>query len=208
MKIFYRVVLFFLILGAGYSLYGIVHFQWMYHRAENPKYEFQVLANANGDTTLVEYVNYSCGFCKDLHPVLKETMNIRKDLRYVVRPMAYGEPDASSVSSVRTVFAAGLQGKFSEFHEAFLEYPSPDFPDDFIKELCDLYDVDYDKLTKDRDGKEVQKIIDKNLAVANHATIYSVPSIAIGKNIYMPPDNGIPDVQGMLEIIKQAEGKN
>lgn len=207
MSIFYRVVLLFLVLAAGYTLYGVVHFKWMYHRVENPKQDFLVLGNPDGETTIVEFLNYSCGYCKDLHPVLKETLAIRKDLRYVVRPMAYGLPEDSSVTSVKLALAAGLQGNFYEFHEAFLEYPSPDFPDDFIRELCDLYGVDYDQLIADSQSKQIQKIVDQHLAVSNHATIYSVPSIMIGKHIYQPPDEGIPDVQEMLVIIQNAEGK-
>jgi protein-disulfide isomerase len=205
MKILQKVVFIFLILGLGYTTYGVIHFHWMYHRAENPKKEFQVLDNPDGNITLVEYLNYSCGFCKDIHPVLKETMAVRKDVRYVVRPLAYGNPDEDTVRSVKLAFAAGLQGKFLEFHEAFLEYPEPDFPDDFIRELCDLYGLDYDQLIQDSEGKEVQKIVDRNLAISNHATIFSVPSIMIGKNIYMPPDEGIPNLQEMLTIIETAE---
>lgn len=205
MKIFYRVVLIFLILGLGYTLYGIAHFKWMYYSAENPSQDFLVMANPQGDITLVEYLNYSCGFCKALHPVLKETMEIRKDVRYVVRPLAYGEPDQDSVRSVKLAFAAGLQGKFLQFHEAFLEYPQPDFPDDFIRELCDLYGVDYEQLIKDSEGKKVKKIVDENLLISNHATIYSVPSIMMGKSIFMPSDEGIPDLKGMLDFIQQAE---
>lgn len=207
MSIFYRVILIFLILGLGYALYGIFHFSWMYHRAENPKQDFLVLANPEGDTTMVEYLNYACGFCKDLHPVLKETVAVRKDVRYVVRPLAYGEEDSASYKSVQLAFAAALQNKFLEFHEAFLEYPEPEIPDDFIRELCTLYDVNYDQLIKDSTSKKVQKLIDENLAISNHATIYSVPSIMIKKTIYMPPNEGIPDLKGMLEIINLAERK-
>lgn len=206
MSILYRVVLILIILAASYTLYGVVHFKWMYHRVENPKQDFLVLGNPDGKTTIVEFLNYSCGHCKDLHPVLKETISVRKDLRYVVRPLAYGLPEDSSVTSVKIALAAGLQGKFYEFHEAFLEYPKPDLPDDFIRELSDLYGVDYDQLISDSNGKQVKKIMDKHLAVSNHATIYSVPSIMIGKHIYQPPEEGIPDVQEMLSIIKSAEG--
>jgi len=207
MSILRKIVFIFLILGLGYVLYGIGHFQWMYHRAENPKHDFQVMGNPDGDITLVEYLNYSCGFCKDLHPVLKQTMAVRKDIRYVVRPLAYASQDADSVRSVKLAFAAGLQDKFEEFHEAFLEYPKPTFPNEFIRELCDLYGVDYDQLIKDSESKKVQKIIDRNLSVSNHALVYSVPTIMIGKNIFIPTDEGIPDLKEMLDVINRAEGK-
>lgn len=202
MKIFYRIILILLAIAAAYSLYGIIHFKWMYHRVDNPKAEFFVSGNPNGSVTVVEFINYGCIHCKNLHPVMKEALSVRKDVRYVVRPIAYGEGFTDRLT--RIVIAAGLQGKFWDLHDAFLEHPEPDIPDDFIEETALLYGLDYEQLMNDADGKKVRKLADNNYAVLEHVGIYSIPSFVVGQKIYRIEET-IPTLKNILSMITEAE---
>jgi len=134
-----------------------------------------------------------------LHPTLQELKQVHKDVRYIARPIAFD--DSEKENPARIAIAAGLQGKFTEIHEAFLEYPKGEIPDSFIEETALLYGLDYDLLLKDSKGKKVQEILDNNLSAAAHAGITSVPSLMIKDQIYIVTDSGIPDLKKLLNIL-------
>ncbi len=199
MSIFYRIIIVLLILAAGYSLFGIGHFKWMYYKLDHPKAEFLISGDENATTTLVEFISYDCGYCKELHPVIQELLSIRKDIRYITRPVLFEGVPSTDLS--KTVIAAGLQGKFKEIHDSFLEYPEKEIPDSFIKETAELYGIDYDKMMEDSQGKKVKKILADNMSAFDHANIPSVPSFTINGQIYVVNDEKIPTLKQLLEII-------
>lgn len=203
MKYFFYGVVTLVAIAAIYTSYYFVQFKWMYYSINNPGAEFLISGNEESNITLVEFVNYSCGYCKDLHPAVKELQEVRKDIRYIARPITFQAPEEEKAT--RVAIAAGLQGKFYEFHDAFLEYPEPQVPDDFIQELSALYGINYEQLMQDSESKKVEKIIESNMKAVMKAGIYSVPSFMIGKNIYFVDDTGLPDLKQLLEMIASAE---
>ena len=203
MSIFYRIIIILLGLATIYCVYGIVHFKRMYHRVEHPKTEFLVRNPDQQGVTIVEFLNYGCGYCKELQPVIEEVLDMRKDLRYVARPIAFGEGSTNELTMI--VLAAGLQDRFWEFHQAFLEYPEVDIPDSFIEETADLYGVDYARLKEDAQSEEVAKLAERNYAAMESAGLYSVPSFMINKRLYLIDESGVPDIKKMLEIVIEAQ---
>ena len=215
MSIFYRIIVILLILAAGYTLYGIGHFKWMYHRVHNPKAQFQIAGNTQAELTLVEFTNYYCGFCKVLAPVYREVVQIRKDIRFITRPIKFSFPATEETEDGQTepfedtytamVIAAGLQGKFWEMHAAVLEYPSVEIPDDFFEETATIYDIDYDQMVADSQSKEVQEIIKENYSAFEHTGITSVPAFMFNGQIFIITEQEQIDLKTILNMITEAE---
>lgn len=211
MSIFYRIIIVLLIIAASYSLFGIVHFKWMYHKINTPAAEFQISGNQNSNVTLIEFLNYKCGYCKKIEPVIQELLKIRKDIRYIARPVSFiiesetddTKPLAENLTKIS--FAAGFQGKFWEMHRAFLEYPELEIPSDFIKETAEIYGLDYDLLIKDSQSNKIQELIDENRSALDHAGLSSVPSFMINNQIYVITDENLPDLKQLLDMVSTAE---
>jgi len=205
---FFRIVMILFILAGGYVLFGIGHFHWMYYKVENPKAAFQIKQH-DGDEKptlkLVSFTNYACEYCKQLHAPLQQALAIRKNIQYIVRPIILGEEGGSGIESVKIVLAAGLQGKFWEFHDAFMEYPHNEFPDDFVQELTTLYGLDHAQLKTDSQGEEVGKLIEENLNALNGAGLNAVPALMMDRRIYFIPNSGPPDLKGILDVLKRME---
>lgn len=216
MSIFYRIVVILLIVAAGYSLYGIGHFKWIYYRIQHPKADFLIAGDPQSDSTVIEFINYNCGYCRELNPTIKELLAVRKDLRYIVRPVSFEmfepqeEGDTTPPKKIedtltKIVFAAGLQDKFWEMHDAVLGYPEEQIPDDFIQETASLYNIDYDQLIKDANSKKVRKLMDDNMTAFNYVGLYSVPSFVMNGKIYTVHEDNLPDIKKILEFIASAE---
>jgi protein-disulfide isomerase len=204
-KILFRFFLLLVVLASAYSLFGIAHFKWMYHKVENPSAEFLTIKNVGAPLKIVEFINYGCGFCKELHPTVKELLNVRKDIEYVVRPISFGEGITNDLTNM--ALAAGLQDRFWEFNDAFLEYPEDEIPDDFIRELADLYGVDYERLMSDSKSEAVKKLADENSDALGRASLGSVPSFMINRHLYYVDERGVPDLKTMLDIVASAQNK-
>jgi protein-disulfide isomerase len=78
--------------------------------------EIPALGNPQGNLTLVEYFDYQCPVCKQLHPELSRA--VRADGK--VRLVSKGWPIFGGVSilAARMVLGAKYQGKYAEAHEA------------------------------------------------------------------------------------------
>jgi protein-disulfide isomerase len=206
MSIIYRIIVVLLCLAAAYSIYGIAHFKWMNHYLVNPKVDFLVDGNVESKETIVEFTYYQCGWCKEASLATQELLKLRKDLRHVIRPVIFGGESEQTDRLTKIALAAGLQGKFWEIHQAFIEYPELEIPDDFIEETALLYGIDYAQLIKDSNGKKVDKIARSNLTALEHSTMISVPSFVINNKSYAI-ENGAPDLKFMLTLVAKAEEK-
>lgn len=205
MSIVFRILIVLLIIAGGYSLFGIVYFKWMDRNVQNPAAEFLVTGNPDGEATFVEFTYYPCGWCKEVGQITDDAMNVRKDLRHVIRPVIFlNEEDERGDELTKIALAAGLQGKFLEMHNAFLEYPELDIPDDFIEETALLYGIDYEQLIEDSKSKKVEKIAKKNLQALEHTGIPSVPSFYINNKTYVIDERAL-ELKEILTIITNSE---
>ncbi len=199
MSYLYKFLCLILIIAAGYTVFGIAHFKWAAHSVKHPKADFLVSGNLSSDDTLIEFLNYGCGYCKEIHSVIKELKQVRKDLRIVLRPISLDDVEKDKIT--RIALAAGLQGQFEEMHNAFLEYPEIEIPDSFVEETAALYGLDYDQLLKDANGKEVEKILNDNFSAIEYAGVTSVPAFMFKDQTYIVTDGNLPDLKKMLTII-------
>ena len=138
---------------------------------------------------------------------MKELREVRKDIQFITHPIGFYEGETRRL--VEVSIAAGLQGKFSEMHEALMEHPLPEeeqtISEDFINETASLYGMDIEKFSKDRASAKVQKIIDKANRALDNAGITSVPSFMINDKIYVVTNESLPELKDLLDIVTQAE---
>lgn len=78
--------------------------------------EIPALGNPQGNLTLVEYFDYQCPVCKQLHPELSRAVRADGKVRLVSKGWPiFGGP---SILAARMVLAAKYQGKYAHAHEA------------------------------------------------------------------------------------------
>ncbi|MEM9469292.1 MAG: thioredoxin domain-containing protein [Pseudomonadota bacterium] len=196
--------LYMLLIGglALYALIGIFLFKNIYADIQNPRAAFQVKPPIEATTnpvTVIKFLDYTCPYCKEVHPTIEELLQIRKDVRYIAIPIAlFGE---ASEPILKRVLAAGLQGKFWEMHRAVLEYPETNIPLSFFEETAELYGLNLNKFKEDIESKEVAKIMQDNLELMVNAGISSTPTFMINKTIYYPRE-ALPTLVDLIQILE------
>lgn len=211
MKYFHILLCSMVALFALYNLAGIIFFKWSAYQTTHPKAHFQVIDNGTNDITIVDFTNYRCGYCKQMHATITELLSLQKNIRYVPRPILFGNnPESEDFVQQKPypleqlVMAAGLQNKFKEMHTMFMEYPDGVIPEDLIKETAELYGINYDQMVKDAGGKKVKKYLEDNADDMLGYKIQSIPSYIINGNIYRVGDT-LPTLQQMLSATENEK---
>ena len=130
---------------------------------------------------------------------MEEVLQIRKDIRYVARPISFGHEETKEMDKLSTlVLAAGLQGKFWEFHKAFLEYPEQNIPDSWSRNVHEKNE--YRKTAKGKKPNEAKAVSEKETDFVSY-------KLASGKVI---SSEGLPEgieVETLQKILATLEDK-
>lgn len=178
----FRIFLIVIALLAAYALYEIVGHHRYYAGLQSSPAEFTVqgTGNRNG-ITIVEFMNYDCGWCKDTHLVLLDYASRMPDVKLVVRPVPFGNNGAERAALL--ALAAGLQGKFWEMDRALSEYKG-ELDEKFYRESAAVYDIDYERMIEDAASPKILSIARKNATAVQKARFQSTPAIMVGTSRY------------------------
>ena len=142
--------------------------------------DLPVAGNPNGDVTIVEFMDYRCGYCKAVKPTLDQVVKEDGKIRVVLKEFPILGP-ASRVASAAAV-AAHKQGKYHALHNALMAYPN-NLTDDVIMALARQVGLDVAKLKEDMKAAEVQGLIGRTGKLAQDLGINGTPAFIIGDEI-------------------------
>lgn len=156
-----------------------------------------VAGNPNGDVTLVEFFDYRCPYCKQVEPSLDALLKEDGKLRIVYKEFPIlGE---ASIYATHVALAAKQQGKYAEFHRAMMATKG-DISDDTVLNVATSLGLDMTKIKADMAAPAIDKLIDKNYALADALDIQGTPALIIGDTL-IP---GAVDLDGLRKDIAAA----
>ncbi|MGA9996146.1 MAG: thioredoxin domain-containing protein [Pyrinomonadaceae bacterium] len=71
--------------------------------------------------TLVEYGDYECPYCRELHPLIQEMLKRTEGMRFVYRHFPINNLHPHAARAAEAAEAASSQGRFWEMHDALFE---------------------------------------------------------------------------------------
>jgi protein-disulfide isomerase len=139
-----------------------------------------VLGNPQGTTTMVEFFDYNCGYCKKALPDMLSLLKNDPNLKFVLKEFpVLGE---GSVEAAHVAVAARMQDptgkKYIEFHQKLLGGRGPA---DKARALAVAKEVGFDmaRLEKDMASEEVKTTIDEDMKLADAIGVNGTPSYVI-----------------------------
>lgn len=160
-------------------------------RADDP-----VLGDPAGDVTLVEFMDYRCGYCRSMAPALRALLESDRRIRLVIKELPILGPDSQTAS--RAALAARRQGRYAELHWALLQ--AKDLGEAAVLETARRVGLDVERLARDMRGPEVEQAIERTRALAEELGISGTPSFVIGDTL-IP---GAAPVARLAELVAQA----
>lgn len=137
--------------------------------------------NPKGDVTVVEFLDYNCGYCKKAVEDVKKLIETDKNVRVVFHEMPILGPTSAIASQY--AHAAHKQGKYFEYHTALLEHHGQ-IDEAFLQDLGKKLGLDVEKMKKDIESDDVKSDISKSLDVAREVGIQGTPGFIVGEKLY------------------------
>ena len=156
-----------------------------------------VIANPEGKLVLVEFFDFSCGYCHKIYPALKEVAAKNPDVKIVAKPMAFLSP--ASKYAAEAALAAAEQGKFAEVYAGLFEAEGR-LNEGKIDEIVAATGVDMAKLKEDMKSAKVQETLNAVTELAGKIQVGGVPTLVFNNKILQTLDANV--IQEAIDAAK------
>ncbi|MBU2867923.1 DsbA family protein [Pacificibacter marinus] len=162
-----------------------------------------VLGNPEGDITLVEFLDYRCGYCKKAHPDVSALLENDGNIKLIVKefPILGEDSILASRFAIATHLVAGDEA-YAQVHEALMSGGN-NVSEGSLKRLLRGTDVDVDAVIERMNSEEVTQIIAQNHALGQAMQINGTPAFIMESEIvrgYVPYDS-------MVEIVAELRAQ-
>ncbi len=144
--------------------------------------EGTVIGNPKGDVTVVEFFDYSCGYCKQMYAAIAELLREDPKMRLVLKEYPILGP--ASMTASKVALAARKQNKYSDVHLALIAHKGQ-LSDAIIMDIAGKVGLDMAKLQNDMKDPAITDIIVKNHNLADELGVDGTPTLLIG-DAYVP----------------------
>jgi protein-disulfide isomerase len=142
-----------------------------------------VVGNPNGDTTIVEFFDYNCGFCKRGLADIRELMRTDPKLRVVLKDFPVLGPESLEASQVAVAVKNQLKGdKYFDFHIKLMESRGR-VDKERAMAVARESGVDMSRLARDLESPETRATIAENIDMGDRLGLTGTPAYIIGEEL-------------------------
>ena len=155
--------------------------------------------NPDGDITMVEFVDYRCGYCRKAHDEVAELISSDGNIRFIVKEFPIlGE---ASLTSSRFALAVRQIAGDDAYHaagEALIKLKTdPEEP--VLRRLAETLGLDADAVLDHMQSDEVEIVIAANHALGQQMQINGTPTFVLGDQLL----RGYLPLAGMRQMVKE-----
>jgi protein-disulfide isomerase len=159
-----------------------------------------VVGNPQGDVTLIEFLDYQCGYCKSVWQPLADVVQNDGKVRVIFKDFPILGP--ASVIAARAALAAREQGKYAELHDALMAYRGR-LDEETILRIAKGAGIDVALMQKRMADPAIQAQLDANLQLAHELGINGTPAFIVGDTLFP----GALPAETLKQIITEARDK-
>lgn len=136
--------------------------------------------NPDGDVTIVEFLDYRCGYCKRAHPEVKELIQSDGGIRIIIKefPILGPESEMASRYAIATKLLAGSEA-YGVISDKLMTWSGP-VNAGALGRIAGGTGIDHEAILAHMNSDEVTGIIDANRALGQALQIQGTPSFIMG----------------------------
>jgi protein-disulfide isomerase len=147
--------------------------------------------NPEGDITLVEFLDYRCGFCKRAFGELEKLMEADSNIRFVVKefPILGEQSLLASRFAIATRIVEGDEA-YRSLHDALMQF-NGEISLPALRRLAGTFDLDSDAIEARMDDSAINDELRANRALAQRLQISGTPTFVLEDELlrgYLPFD--------------------
>jgi len=156
--------------------------------------------NPDGDVTLVEFLDYRCGYCRQAHPIVGELLSSDGNIRLVVKefPILGEASDRASRFAIATKLVEGDEA-YAALHDALMTMRG-EMGTGPLTRLVGEMGFDAAAIAERAASADVTRIIEANHALARQMGINGTPSFIVGDRVL----RGFLPLEGMEAVVSEA----
>lgn len=139
-----------------------------------------IAGNPKGDVAIVEFFDYTCGYCKMMTPALQKLLNEDKNLKIIYKEW----PIRGDVAefAAKAALAARAQNKYLAYHNA-LYAAQGQLSEDRVLAIAAEVGLDVKKLERDMAGRDITAMVERNRRLAAELNFNGTPSFVINDKL-------------------------
>ncbi len=159
--------------------------------------------NPDGDLTVVEFIDYKCGYCRKAHAEVAELVRSDGNIRYIVKefPILGEQSMVASRFAIATLRIAGPEA-YEKVNAGFYESFRGDVTEETLRAFATDLGLDPAPILAEMAAPEVTEIIKANHLLAERMQISGTPTFVVGKQMV----RGYVPLDGMRSVVKDARG--
>jgi protein-disulfide isomerase len=156
--------------------------------------------NPDGDITVVEFMDYRCGYCKKAFEEVAELIESDGNIRFVVKEFPILGPQ-SELASRFAVSVLQIEGAetYAKAHDALMVMKGDVTPESLAALATEVAVKDVDAILAHMDAPEVTSVIEGNRALAQRLAVNGTPTFVIDKTLV----RGYVPLEGMRQIVDE-----
>ncbi len=163
-----------------------------------------VAGNPQGRFTIVEFLDYQCGYCRKAQPALSELLSEDGDIRLIIKdfPILGPGSDLSARAAVATMIAEGPEA-YGRLHDTLMAFREPIAEDNLDRALRKA-DLDPAKIRAAMADPEVDRRIAQNHALGQTLSISGTPTFVFQDQMV----RGYVDLASMKKLVDDGRSVN
>lgn len=169
---------------------------------ENDGYSL-ISGNPDGDVTMIEFLDYRCGYCKQAHDGVKALLASDPNIKFIIKEFPI--LGAESTFAARAAMASLEQGAeaYLNFNDAMMRHRG-DLDQHTVMRIAGEAGVDQAKLAQDIQAPEIAANIRETYGLARRLNISGTPAFIIGDTII----RGFLPYDSLKEIVEDERAKS
>lgn len=160
--------------------------------------------NLQGDITVVEFVDYRCGYCRKAHDEVSQLVAGDGNIRLVMKEFPIlGEDSLTSARFAIAVRRLGGDAAYKAAHDALIALKGP-VDGTALNRLADQLGLSMTQVAAEMESPAVSDIIRANHQLASLLDINGTPTFIIRDTMV----RGYVPLDGMRQIVQGQRGKN
>jgi len=157
--------------------------------------------NPDGDITLVEFMDYRCGYCRQAFAEVEQLLEVDGNIRFIVKefPILGEQSMLAAQFAIATQQVAG-DDAYKLVHDALMTLRSDITPDSLTR-LGEAFALDTDAIFAAMDSAEVAAVINANQALAQRMQITGTPTFVVEDQMlrgYVP----LPQMEQIVAAVR------
>lgn len=126
--------------------------------------------------TVVEFFDFSCGYCKHLAPAIEKVMADNNDVLFVFKPLSFVSPVSSY--QAKAGIAAHNQNKFAEFYKEIMGAEGR-MTEASVDEIAKKVGLNFDQFKNDINNTKTEEALKEINTLAQNIQVNGVPTLFI-----------------------------